>query len=464
MNHQTPQPTPHPLCIAFEPLLPLLSQGQLSASESLATRNHVMTCAWCQLQLRQYDFLRDALRRLDTLDANDLQVHHDSAPPSYRPLTRDDVLHDVQGDFPEDLTHSRHQTSAAAAPLAARAPLVAGRAEGFTSLVAVAAVLLIVALAAALFRGAAPGPATTRISGALSFVSLPSAASHPTTITFGPDGNLWFTEAGMGKIGRMTLGGVVTEFPLPSRDAHAIPTSIINGPDGALWFVETDGDKIGRITPQGEITEFAPPYESHPRGIALGPDGNLWYTAWQTSRIGILSPAGQLLSEFATPTAGSGPDSIVAGPDGALWFTEEAAGKIGRITLHGVVTEFSSPLPVDHPIVSGSDGNLWFASSLNGRIGRITPHGQLTFFPAHRLDGALAGMSAGSGGNLWFVLNAAAGSTDPPKFGRITPAGVIDFVQSSERGVLNGLTFAPDGSLWFTVNDPAKIGRLHMNE
>jgi virginiamycin B lyase len=463
MNQQTPQPSPQPLCAAFEPLLPLLSQGQLSASETLATRNHVMTCSSCQLQLHEYDFLRDALRRLDTHDAHDAQADHDSVASNYRPLTREEILQDFQDDYPEDLIHSRHQASIVAAPLPARTSDTTGRAGGFTSLAAAAAALLVVALAATLFRGAAPNPASPGISGAFTYFSLPSAASHPTAIVFGPDGALWFTEAGAGKIGRVTSNGVVTEFPLPSHNARSLPNSIIVGPGGALWFTETDEDKIGRITSQGETTEFSPPYESHPRSIALGADGNLWFTAWQTNRIGRLSPAGQLLGEYATPTAGSEPDSIVAAPDGNLWFTEEAAEKIGRITLQGVVTEYDSPLPVDHPIVAGADGNLWFASSLNGRIGRITPHGEVTFFPTKRLAGALAGMSAGPDGSLWFVLNAAAGSTDPPRIGRITPGGVIDFIQSPERGILNGLTFAPDGNLWFTVNDPAKIGRFNMH-
>ena len=30
--------------------------------------------------------------------------------------------------------------------------------------------------------------------------------SHPAEITAGPDGNLWFTESGVSKIGQMTAG------------------------------------------------------------------------------------------------------------------------------------------------------------------------------------------------------------------------------------------------------------------
>ena len=49
--------------------------------------------------------------------------------------------------------------------------------------------------------------------------SLPTAFSGPLGITAGPDGALWFTEAGTGgtsKIGRITTAGAITEFPLPT--------------------------------------------------------------------------------------------------------------------------------------------------------------------------------------------------------------------------------------------------------
>src|SRR3954469_5047322 len=39
-----------------------------------------------------------------------------------------------------------------------------------------------------------------------------SPGARPFGITVGPDGNLWFTERGANRIGRITLAGVVTEF------------------------------------------------------------------------------------------------------------------------------------------------------------------------------------------------------------------------------------------------------------
>jgi hypothetical protein len=51
----------------------------------------------------------------------------------------------------------------------------------------------------------------------------------------------------VGRIGRITTGGTVTEYAVPS--ATSSPWGITAGPDGALWFTETGGNRIGRIAP-----------------------------------------------------------------------------------------------------------------------------------------------------------------------------------------------------------------------
>src|SRR5438552_3301183 len=86
-------------------------------------------------------------------------------------------------------------------------------------------------------------------------------------ITAGPDGNLWFTglhhplcgsvcggRATCGGSGRITPGGVVTEFSV-GISVGAVALAITAGADGNLWFVE-GVSRIGRITPLGVVTEF----------------------------------------------------------------------------------------------------------------------------------------------------------------------------------------------------------------
>ena len=74
-----------------------------------------------------------------------------------------------------------------------------------------------------------------------------TAGAAPYGITAGPDGNLWFTEEGGNRIGRITPSGVVTEFSA-GITANAQLEFITPGPDGNLWFTEQSGNRIGRIT------------------------------------------------------------------------------------------------------------------------------------------------------------------------------------------------------------------------
>src|SRR5262245_52334212 len=74
---------------------------------------------------------------------------------------------------------------------------------------------------------------------------------------------------------------VITEFRI-GISAGALPTSITAGPDGNLWFTEYGGGQIGRITPLGVVTEFSAGITAFatPWGITAGPDGNLWFTEY----------------------------------------------------------------------------------------------------------------------------------------------------------------------------------------
>jgi len=245
-----------------------------------------------------------------------------------------------------------------------------------------------------------------RITPSGSITLFPVPGSAPGAITAGPDGNLWFLDNGTGKIGRITTAGLVTEFSVPTASTLQRITA---GPDGNLWFTEDvlsstgqnnkiDG-KIGRITTGGSITEFPLPKNCAfefcgPVGITAGPDGNVWFAATDVNKIGRITPAGSI-TEFPLPTTcgssnGCGPYAITAGPDGALWFTE-AANDIGRITPAGLVTQFPVAgvcVPNEgcgaFGITAGPDGNLWFtegAADNTDDIGRITPTGSFTAFP-----------------------------------------------------------------------------------
>jgi virginiamycin B lyase len=120
--------------------------------------------------------------------------------------------------------------------------------------------------------------------------------ASPFGIVAGPDGALWFTENGPDdvsepEIGRITTSGHVTTFPLPVAPSGTLAglSNITTGLDGALWFNGTDG--IGRITIGGQVTEhLLPALQSRPAGLAVGSDGALWFYEAGTNQIGRITP------------------------------------------------------------------------------------------------------------------------------------------------------------------------------
>jgi len=308
--------------------------------------------------------------------------------------------------------------------------------------------------------------ATQGVAQTITEYPVPTPASMPVDITAGPDGNLWFTEfsAGIRTIGRITPGGVITEFPLPSNRANG-PFGIAAGPDGNLWFTLSPlsglpgNSAIGRITTGGvPATEVPLPDGSGPLGIAAGADGNLWFVLGGSNAIGRITISG-VVTQFTIPTARSSPAAIAAGADGNLWFTELDTNKIGRITTSGVITEFPIPTAGSQPaeITAGPDGALWFNELAANKIGRITTSGAITEFPVPTPDAFPDGgeIVAGLDGNLWFTENSAN------KIGRMTTSGVVtEFAVPTANSGPSAIARTPDGTIWFTEELGNKIGRI----
>jgi virginiamycin B lyase len=59
--------------------------------------------------------------------------------------------------------------------------------------------------------------------------------------------DLWFSEAAGNRIGKITMGGVISEYPAPSRNSG--PRAVIVIPDGRVFFSQYDAGQIGEIIP-----------------------------------------------------------------------------------------------------------------------------------------------------------------------------------------------------------------------
>lgn len=309
-----------------------------------------------------------------------------------------------------------------------------------------------------------------------------TAVSSPIGIALGGDGNLWFADSGVDKIGRITPAGHIDEF---APGAH--PTGgIVAGNDGNMWFT-TGGFfsapfGVGKITPTGTISLFtipaAIPYFSKPASITRGPDQNIWFTAEICTQrgpyfclahnpiVGRVSADGKI-TEFMNRNGAQDGGRITSGSDGNLWFTEDHA--IGRITTNGsVLSDFQVPMPDGEDalggITAGPDGALWFARSNLGpsadeSIFTLTTGGVLTERPvlqAPVVTSGLMELTAGSDGNMWFTDSAHN------EIGSITLAGKISEypIPTANAGTADGaaITAGPGGTIWFAEPGVGKIG------
>jgi streptogramin lyase len=317
------------------------------------------------------------------------------------------------------------------------------------------------------------------------FPSLPHESSLPGGVATGPDGAVWFTELnsypftdGVGRVGRLTPDGALTEYSVPGTDDA--PNAIAQGPDGNLWFTNSGTDTIGRITPQGAVTEFGGIVSGGaPQDIAAGPDGALWFTEAgynRGNRIGRIAPGGAV-QEFCirtcsgpagSPEDGLQPGGIVAGPDSRLWFTEanpSGTGYVAAASLDGHVQEYPVPTANAQPtdIALGGDGALWFTERATGKIGRVTTSGAVTEFSIVRPPDANwitqsswpTAIARGPDGAVWFVENHAN------RIGRVDASGTFAHwtIPESDSNP-GGIGLGPDARMYFTETSGNRLGAV----
>lgn len=229
-------------------------------------------------------------------------------------------------------------------------------------------------------------------AGVVTTYTVPIADSHPEGITAGPDGNMWFTMDFANGIGRITPAGVITLFPLPEPGAPGSPSitastecsmcgnQITAGPLDSLWFTLPAVNLIGRMTVDGALTTFpvntaTPPSTSEPLAtlgsITSGPDGNLWITQTADSKVSRMTPSG-VVTDITLPATTQHPTAIVPGPRNTLWVAPSRGTALARLDVSataGSVSVTSYPLPSagSNPggAATGPDGSVWFTNLLS---------------------------------------------------------------------------------------------------
>jgi streptogramin lyase len=228
-----------------------------------------------------------------------------------------------------------------------------------------------------------------------------------TDLTWGPDGNVWFSAEWTAGLGRLSPSGTITMFPAPIDPGDygsGFGSSVTSGPGGNLYYLDVRSDTLHRMTPSGADSVLASGLGGI--GLAMGADGNLWVAAG--NRLAKVTSTG-VVSGYSLGSTGDA-RAIAPGPDGNVWFVETSANAIGRITPSGVLSVFPLPNPSADPtyrsgvnsLVAGPDGNVWFTELETNRIGRITPSGVITEYPLPKAIAGVGWIAPGPDGTLQF--------------------------------------------------------------
>lgn len=216
---------------------------------------------------------------------------------------------------------------------------------------------------------------------------------------------------------------VTNEFPIPA--AGAKPGGITLGSDSFLYFTEQGAANIGRVTIGGSFNEYSISSGGGTAGvvpvdITAGPDGNLWFTE-QGKGIAKMILGSWQVTEY--PLAGSNPTYIITGPvQNTLVFSDPAHNAVGEYNIN--TASFTQS-----PALTANANPMGLAvNSANANDVFIAEH------DASKIA-------------VWDAVN----NTLVGEFSTITPnAGPTSIVQG------------PDGAMWFTENNVAKIGRMSL--
>jgi streptogramin lyase len=159
--------------------------------------------------------------------------------------------------------------------------------------------------------------------------TTPTFQSGPACMATGADGDMWFAESNVNRVAKITMEGVITEYPLK---AGVDPACIVAGDDGFLYAGDTYAHIFHRLATDGSDTVYQTGYRQP--NFTQGPRHKIWLSLGNFYNVGGLQTYDTATQTFSDVLHFNGTEAITEDSDGNMWFV----GKNGQF-----VDEYDRP-------------------------------------------------------------------------------------------------------------------------
>jgi virginiamycin B lyase len=159
------------------------------------------------------------------------------------------------------------------------------------------------------------------------------AAGNPYGIALDRDGNVWFCQLSGDRLGRLEpKTGTLTDLPL---ERGSRPRRMAAAPDGSLWVTQYGNGKLVRVDPLARkvVKEYALPagQDGGPYAVTVDGTGAVWANEIRTDTVVRLDPKTDQLRVFQLPSKNAGIRKMIVDADGRLWYMGSHNGRLGVI-------------------------------------------------------------------------------------------------------------------------------------
>jgi virginiamycin B lyase len=156
---------------------------------------------------------------------------------------------------------------------------------------------------------------------------------NPYGLALDRDGNVWFCQLGGDRLGRVDAKtGAVSEVEL---ERGSRPRRIAAAPDGSLWVTYYGNGKIARFDPPARkvVKEYRLPAgpDGGPYAITVDGGGIVWANEIKTDTVVRLDPKTDDLRVVALPSKNAGIRKMIVDAGGRLWYMGSHNGRLGVI-------------------------------------------------------------------------------------------------------------------------------------